>query len=490
MLPKNKNVRLAIMGLKKSGLKHLHEKTNEGETTRSHVLALGCFAFHHLTAELKPPLFKNIRKAFLQPDDLTKSREEQTRIAEAVFRHAYRTLKLGQQHLSPPPTRSIDSAPPLPRASGGSKPSKGKEKGHVRGRKRHKSQVKGARTTLSLPPGAKKRRKVSIKALKPPEEGMGYEGSLIEARKEARLERETRLSETKNSGQLTCLCLGLSFVNKEDGEKYPLTHVVRRDRERLIALQNLGFSPYTISLPEIGEKHSSERAPGGGRRRVHGRFGRRVVEALIENYREGKPFDAVFLEYIRMPGDYGRIAFNSNMWGQMLPTLLQKGLITKATPIFVYNEKEIQDNLREANRLARELNFDHGYLWEAVNGESNGLFLATNHVDHLLPMYGNTNWMKKVNLGTFKIDPEKPFLKVQIQDFAIPSSSSEEDSDSDDEDEKIPYNPPRRRRAQNVSSESVGSTVSALTSADANAGVSENDDSEDEDDNVPLDLMT
>eukprot|EP00469_Lotharella_globosa_P016754 CAMPEP_0167820490 /NCGR_PEP_ID=MMETSP0112_2-20121227/6129_1 /TAXON_ID=91324 /ORGANISM="Lotharella globosa, Strain CCCM811" /LENGTH=737 /DNA_ID=CAMNT_0007721071 /DNA_START=50 /DNA_END=2263 /DNA_ORIENTATION=+ len=244
-----------------------------------------------------------------------------------------------------------------------------------------------------------------------------------------------------HSPEGAALVLGLMFVQEHEAMQYKKDHVVRRDRTRLVALQEMGFSPYTVSLDEVGDKHSSERAPNDGRRRIHGDFGRRVVKrALPQSFRERKPFSQVLLEYVRMPGEYGTKAFGNNVWVEMLPELLRQGYITTKTPIYVYHAEEMITAIKEANKRARNLGRLFGYEFESVEGESNPLFVATSKVHDDLPVYNNRTFLMEER-GI--LDRDRPFLKVRIMMAPPPASddesSDDSSSDSDSEGEHDAY---------------------------------------------------
>mmetsp|Transcript_4701 Transcript_4701/g.6991 ORF Transcript_4701/g.6991 Transcript_4701/m.6991 type:complete len:333 (+) Transcript_4701:141-1139(+) len=231
-----------------------------------------------------------------------------------------------------------------------------------------------------------------------------------------------------------CLVLGMSFVNEKDAAKYNSNHVVVRDRVRLISLKNMGWSPYTISLPESGDINSSERAPNHGRRRMHGHFGKRVVPLLKDNFKENKPFKAVFLEYVRMPGDYGRKAFNKNVFWEMLPCIRDHGYINTQTPIYVYNSIDIREKIKRYNKKGMIETKKFGYKYLGVTGMENDLFVATSKIDHKLNVYSNQTWMEAVEKGTVDIDRTCPFLKIFIQNDWVFPDENENDSDSESSD--------------------------------------------------------
>eukprot|EP00467_Chlorarachnion_reptans_P005611 CAMPEP_0114509756 /NCGR_PEP_ID=MMETSP0109-20121206/13391_1 /TAXON_ID=29199 /ORGANISM="Chlorarachnion reptans, Strain CCCM449" /LENGTH=284 /DNA_ID=CAMNT_0001688953 /DNA_START=1272 /DNA_END=2126 /DNA_ORIENTATION=+ len=131
-----------------------------------------------------------------------------------------------------------------------------------------------------------------------------------------------------------------------------------------------------------------------------------------------------------MPGEYGRRAYDKALWSEMLPEMFRQRYITGQTPLYVYNAKEIIQHLKDANRRARSKGQHYGYEWKPVEANTCALFTATQKIDHLLPIYNNTAWIKDANEGKIAVDCRNPFLKLKMVD-SPPSGS--DDSDAHDE---------------------------------------------------------
>jgi hypothetical protein len=143
-----------------------------------------------------------------------------------------------------------------------------------------------------------------------------------------------------------------------------------------------------------------------------------ILNSKLSKYKKkAKPyFNAVCLEYMRMPTAYTRQFFGRYFWSKVLVDLLQEDFISEITPIYVANFHDIAEEFLIAESVLE----NEGKFFlecEPCLAEENPLWNATTDIEAELESLGDSN-----TNATFlqSVKDEKRFMcRVFVQGIIV-----------------------------------------------------------------------
>lgn len=213
--------------------------------------------------------------------------------------------------------------------------------------------------------------------------------------------------------QLSNKAFELEMANRlQNLSKEPISAL--RDTIRIRELESQGYNVFTVSdLAAQGEHYF---APTHIQVHIAATDSSRrgLVNTLKKHFAVNKIrfepnfFDAIALEYIRMPGDYNRDMFGfQEFWSKILVSLIEAQYFSLNSPIWLVNAQVIEDALNKAEIAL----YDTEYILSRTvvdDFDENPLFFATSLAKPKLVAINDCN----INDGYLKMWKEQKLKNV------------------------------------------------------------------------------